>query len=42
MPTMNGIGTLDVYYRLGSGEGYELDPSAWTLACSAQTCELSW
>ena len=36
MPTMNGIGTLDVYYRLGSGEGYELDPSAWTLAGSAQ------
>jgi len=32
---MAGLGTADVYYRLGSGSGFESDPSGWMLAGSA-------
>ena len=34
-PTNAGIGTLEVYYKEGSAQGYETDASAWTLAGSA-------
>ena len=32
-----GLGDVDVYYRNGSGEGLELDASAWTLAANQAT-----
>jgi len=34
-PFMSGMGTADVYYRLGSGSGFEADPNGWMLAGSA-------
>ena len=34
-PSMAGVGTANVYYRLGSGAGYETDPNGWTLAGTA-------
>ena len=34
-PFMAGLGSADVYYRLGSGSGFEMDPSGWMLAGSA-------
>ena len=34
-PFMSGMGTADVYYRLGSGSGFESDPNGWMLAGSA-------
>ncbi|MBU46533.1 MAG: hypothetical protein CMD28_03800, partial [Flavobacteriales bacterium] len=34
-PTMAGFGTGNVWYRLGSGLGYEDDPNGWMLAGSA-------
>ena len=33
-PFMSGFGSADVYYRLGSGSGFEADPSGWMLAGS--------
>ena len=35
VPTMNGIGSVNVYYRDGSMNGYEQDPNGWILAGSA-------
>ena len=29
---MAGFGTANVWYRLGSGLGYEADPTGWMLA----------
>ena len=34
-PSMAGVGTADVYYRLGSAAGFEADASGWMLAGSA-------
>ena len=34
-PSMAGVGTANVYYRLGSGQGFEADPNGWILAGSA-------
>ena len=34
-PTMAGVGSGNVWYRLGSGLGYEDDPNGWMLAGSA-------
>jgi hypothetical protein len=31
-PSMAGFGTANVWYRLGSGLGYEADPTGWMLA----------
>ena len=33
-PFMSGFGSADVYYRLGSGSGFETDPTGWMLAGS--------
>jgi hypothetical protein len=33
-PSMAGVGTANVWYRLGSGLGYETDPNGWILAGS--------
>ena len=32
MPTMLGMGDMYVWYRLGSGSGFEQDPNGWMLA----------